>query len=304
MLGALQCFLDRYGTFDAVEVWIGTSIGSVLSYLLMLEFPPLEILTFLFEHAELLTEVNGQTFHLLDFLESKGISQFTTIEHLLEEMTRKKSDHLLTMKELHHRVGKQWVVPTYNLSKRKMEYLSATTHPDLPCLTAIRMSCAVPFLFPPCTHENESFMDGAVSDHFCVHKVPHRYLPRQVWGVELITNWVGGDYGSLRQRKGPFPRQDQDGKAHEGGGISAMGFMEYLWYVLSIPFEEFEKYKRSSYRFHGDIVHVRMEYKFLFHFSMTSKEKLDLFSKGYSSCGKRFRKVVERESSIFPPRRR
>lgn len=72
----------------------------------------------------------------------------------------------LTLADVRRLHGISLVVCVTNVSRRAAEYLGPDTHPDMPLLLAIRMSCSVPLYFSAVRYGGEWFVDGSLVDNF------------------------------------------------------------------------------------------------------------------------------------------
>jgi predicted acylesterase/phospholipase RssA len=104
-----------------------------------------------------------------------AVAGFHRIQEFLETQTVEKIGHYVTLSQLKEQTGKTLVCSTFNLSARRMEYLSPQTHPDLPCITALRMSCSLPLLFPLFAYNGSLYVDGGIVDDFPLSQIDEEY---------------------------------------------------------------------------------------------------------------------------------
>jgi predicted patatin/cPLA2 family phospholipase len=100
-----------------------------------------------------------------------GIYDFSLIQRELEKMTLKKIGSLMTMKQLFELTGKNLRIITYNDTKKKSIIIDHISHPDLPCMTALRMSCNIPLLFNKFKYLGDYYLDGFFGENFPLHIV-------------------------------------------------------------------------------------------------------------------------------------
>lgn len=136
----------------------GTSIGTVISALLLVGFTPLEIFTKIDILKDLLT-VRWE--NIVKIIENKGLKDINEfvgeVMFLIEEKTGLKN---MTLKELYILSGKMFYFTTYNLSTEKIEYKNPIDDDDLYLEMAIKMSCNIPFVFKSLEHNNHYYIDG------------------------------------------------------------------------------------------------------------------------------------------------
>ena len=162
MLGALQYAEDNF-LLNKINTYIGTSIGSILGYLLAIGYSPIEIIVYvctkqLFEKLK--------NFNLVDMMNGGGATSFVHIHELMEKLTIEKIGRLLTLKDLYTLFNKSFICVTYNLTQNKQEILRHETHPDLPCLTALRMSSNLPLIFEKFKYTGNFYTDGGITNNF------------------------------------------------------------------------------------------------------------------------------------------
>lgn len=163
MLGALQYIDEAYNILN-FNCFMGTSIGSIISYMLCLGMKPLEIV-----HSVLrgnILERIRTDITIDEVLERQGLANFDCILEELEIITLARYGKLFTVKELYDELGKEFGCVTFNYTKYKTEYIHHTTTPDVPCLSAIQMSSAIPFVFNKCLYKDCLYIDGGVVDNF------------------------------------------------------------------------------------------------------------------------------------------
>jgi len=152
MLGAIK-YLDELYDINTVHSFVGTSVGSIIGYLLCIGYQPLEIIHHAFQ-MELLQQLRSMSNATEALFAQYGLLEFEPILEFLELLTLSKYGRLFTMETLRSELKKDFACMTYNYSLNKMEILHHTTTPDLPCLTAIQMSSSIPFVFNRMTYNS------------------------------------------------------------------------------------------------------------------------------------------------------
>ena len=218
ILGALQYAKDN-DLLNNITTYSGTSIGSIICYLLIIGYSPIEILVCVcvnqvldhFKNLDLINLVNG-----------KGAVEFIHLQNFLEKLTLDKTEHLLTLEELYTKFGSKLICCTYNLTKQRIEYIDYENHPKLSCITALRMSSNIPLFFEKFWYNNFEYIDGGIADNFPISITDKS--GNQILGINTIEN-------SSNIKK-------------------SENFMEYILRILYIPFNQANKYsiKNTSER--------------------------------------------------------
>ncbi len=168
MLGALQNTIDsNIIILSNINMFVGTSVGSIICYLLIIGLYPTEIITNLIKHQE---ELNTMTikFSMMKLFKLEGGISFTHIQCMLEQITLNKTGTLFTMKSLYERYNKILVCVTFNYTTNQIEYITYENYPDLPCILAIKMSCSIPIVFEKCIYNGNHYIDGGVFDNLAI----------------------------------------------------------------------------------------------------------------------------------------
>jgi predicted acylesterase/phospholipase RssA len=93
VLGALQYCIDvNILDLSKLDLLVGTSIGSVICYLLVLGFYPTEIIHLIIRHRQQLDSLSS--FNLVKLYNLEGGVPFSGIQHLLERLTLDKTGTL------------------------------------------------------------------------------------------------------------------------------------------------------------------------------------------------------------------
>ena len=122
LLGALQYFKDQNILNNDIKNFIGTSVGSVLCYLLIIGYTPVEIIVYLCINFQLFEKL--KCFDLINASRGEGATTFLHISEQLEKMTIEKTGRLFTLKDLENTFGKKLFCVSYNITKAATEIIS------------------------------------------------------------------------------------------------------------------------------------------------------------------------------------
>jgi len=255
LLGAVQCLQDLQ-LLDKTETYIGTSVGAILCYLLIIGYTPLEIIISVYKYKWL---EKLQEYNLVNFSNGTGVTSFSGIQEALEKMSIEKAGKFFTMESLKKTYNKSLVAVTYNMTRCTTEYLSADTYPDLPCLTALRMSANIPLVFDRFKYMDNYFVDGGISENFAINKGEE--LGRRVLGVYLEI-----DEKSLKDEP-------------------TDGIVSYFLRLLQIPIIQSSRFRvEKANREKCTIIAIKTEkLRNALEFNLKSTIRLDMFSEGYTA---------------------
>lgn len=251
-LGALQYTIDNF-LLKNVNIFIGTSAGAIIAYLLIIGYTPIEIVVYLCTNQIL---ERMQNLNIVCMLQGKGGSSFNHLHEHLEKMTISKIGYLPTLDDLQNKFGKTLVCITHNVTENKTEYISYETHPSIPCLTALHMSSNLPLIFEKFKYGHSFYVDGGLSDNFGI-QIGDK-IGTKVLGLTITTETVD-------------ITDDSD-----------IDTLEYIYKLLNIPINEATRYKIKQASEKCTIITLKSPAKKFFDFDMNSKEKMDMFCSGYT----------------------
>jgi predicted acylesterase/phospholipase RssA len=249
LLGSLQYLHDNKIITDVTN-YVGVSVGAIICYLLLIGYTPIEIIVYICTR-HVLEEM--KQFSIINMINLDGALSYSPIQEILEKMTLDKIGKFLTLKTLRELTNKSLTCVTYNQTLKKVEYLNSDTHPDLPCLVALRMSANVPFLFEKFRYMNNCFIDGSIAEGFPILH-GEKLSKSNVIGIRIVK-----DEESLGE-----------------------GILQELFNLLHVPMNQATEFKILNTTDKSNIISLIDSGKFMFDFNLASTEKLDMFSSGYS----------------------
>jgi len=250
LLGALQYLIDQK-IINNIDTYIGTSVGTIIGFLLIIGYTPIEIIIYMCTN-NILEKV--YSFNIVEMINGNGALSFANFQETLEKMTIEKIGILPTLSDLYKKFNKTLILTTYNLTKHKVEYLSYKEYPDLPCLTAIRMSSNLPLIFEPYTYNNSQYIDGGVVDNFPIDVVDK--MNKKILGLNI-------------------PHKLKEGDMHKN-------IIEYIYTLLSIPSSKYLDEKIKTLSDNCFVATIDCDSLSNFNFNIDSITKLDIFSSGYN----------------------
>jgi predicted acylesterase/phospholipase RssA len=152
---------------SSVTRYVGTSVGAIISLLLVCGYTVNEIMRAALDVKwNLPSSMEGVIQTLSEFMSHYGLLSANPYIEKLESMLTSKYGYIPTLKQLYELTGKELLIVTSCVTRHEMVVLSRVTHPDLPCTLAVDMSSRIPLIFSPIEYQNELYIDGGVCDHF------------------------------------------------------------------------------------------------------------------------------------------
>lgn len=251
LVGSLQYLQDNH-VLPHIQKFIGTSIGAILAYLVCIGYSPIEIMIISCQRKifEKMSNID-----ILNVMQGNGAVPFHIFQEILEKLTIEKIKKFITLSDLYTRFGKELVCCTYNLTLQKPEYISFRTHPDLNCLTALRMSANLPFFFETFVYDDYRYVDGGIADNFPISQVGEEDVALGIRTKKVLTA----------------------DKTREEENV-----LSQFVAILTVPIGRVEEIQ-IAHETRTDIVSVPVPSYISTSLHLTNTEKFDLFSNGYET---------------------
>jgi predicted acylesterase/phospholipase RssA len=164
-LGLLQKLYEN-NLMTNITNYAGTSVGSAISFLLIIGYFPLDIF-------KILCDIDFKCFlenPLIDELFNSshiGVYSQSRILLVIEKMAIIKNiPKNITFKELYDKFNKTLYITGSCLNTLSCTTFSHITHPNMSVITAISISSCIPFLFKPVNYENALWIDGGCLNNY------------------------------------------------------------------------------------------------------------------------------------------
>jgi len=258
LLGSLQ-YLEDNEYLNCLEKYVGTSSGALICYFLSIGYKPTEIMVNICIR-NIIEKI--QTLDMGGVFRGTGGISFMVIQEEIERATISKIGYLPTMGDIKNKFNKELYIKTYNITKNRDEYLSWETTPELPCITALRMSCNIPFIFENFKYGESFYIDGGITGSFPIEM-----------GVKLSDNIIGF-YISTQSR--------------DDIQIPEMGILDYFYKLINLPLKQISNVHIKNCKKEGvEIFNIKpFSNVKLFSLKMDPKYKLDMFIDGYCQMEK------------------
>lgn len=146
-----------------LNIFVGTSIGSIFAFLLSLNSYIEEIEEF----VNSLDFNNLFKFNFKNLFYNYGLNNGNDIVKILEDFVIKKNyNSNLTFLDLKNKTNNILIINASNITKRQNEVFDYINTPNLEIIKAIRMSISIPFVFTPIEYNNCLYVDGGITNSF------------------------------------------------------------------------------------------------------------------------------------------
>lgn len=167
-VGCLRA-LEELDILNQVECYIGTSIGSIVSLLVCIDYKYNELKDILISiDFDQLRDITSDG--IFNYFNNYGFETGNKIERVVRIFIKHKVDNEnITFKELYEKTGKELVITGTCLNTRKCDYFSYRLTPDLEVIKAIRISMCIPFVFTAQYLNNNLYVDGGVTENYPIN---------------------------------------------------------------------------------------------------------------------------------------
>ena len=157
---------NNYFKMDDIESIYGTSAGAILAVIFSLKFDWETINDYIIKRPwQDVFVIKVQ--NILDSYTKKGIFDVKTVEKCFKPLLDAKDIPLdITLKDFHILTNVELHMFSFEINEYKIVDISHKTHPDLPLLVAVQMTCCLPVLMTPVFIDNKCFIDGGVGCNY------------------------------------------------------------------------------------------------------------------------------------------
>jgi predicted acylesterase/phospholipase RssA len=255
ILGAIEYLYTEVG-LDHITSYYGTSIGAVISVLLVAGYTPVEIM------AQICVKKIAQQISTIDkhIMERRSLFNPAHFLRLLEELLSAKLGKVPTLLEFYELTKMDIYITTVCLSTPYCPiYLNHRTHPDVPVSVAVHMSISIPFALGYAEYEGKRYMDGGMLDNFPILYASKRAA--QPFGICIKAEIEQFDAGS---------------------------FLSEVLYVVTLPISYLTELSKQNCPPHASFVELETGESVMgfVSFSRQNDSIYEMFSKGYHLCKK------------------
>jgi predicted acylesterase/phospholipase RssA len=174
VLGAIQ-HLEKNNFIDLknIESIYGTSAGAIVGILICLKYDWETINDYIIKRPwQDVFPIKVQ--NIFEAYNKKGIFDNKTIEKCFKPLLDAKNISMdINLKDFYELSKIDLHLFSFEINEYKIHDISHLSHPTLPLMTAVQMTCALPIIITPVCFEDKCFIDGGMSCnyplYYCIH---------------------------------------------------------------------------------------------------------------------------------------
>ena len=156
-------YLTNNNQLKNITTFVGSSIGSVINTLICIGYHYSELEDFIISF-----DFNTiKDCDISNLFKEYGIDIGRKFEITLNCLIKNKLNiDNITLLEFYKKTKKNNIIITTCLNDKSSCFMNHINYPNLPLITALRMSTCIPFYFSPIIYNNKYYVDGSVLNHF------------------------------------------------------------------------------------------------------------------------------------------
>ena len=170
-IAAYQKLIDnKFVDLNEIETIWGTSAGTIIAVLIALKYDWNTINEYIIERpwSELL---NIKIDRIIDLYHKKGLYDIDIFEKMFKPLFDVVDIPItITLEEFYEFSKIEIHFSTFEINSFQLEDICYKTHPKLPVLQAIQMSCGLPAIVVPVYIENKIYIDGGLKTSYSLDK--------------------------------------------------------------------------------------------------------------------------------------
>jgi len=165
-------YLNEIGYLNKINKYIGCSVGSILCFLLSINYSidEIEQIFLKIDIKELLNDFNINL-----FIKYKCIyNNYKIVNYFKELISNKGINKNITLLQHYEMFNKKICFIVSNITTNKCEYITYKNYPNLKLWKAILMSISIPIIFPQVKYNNNYYVDGGLYDQLGIYKIKQK----------------------------------------------------------------------------------------------------------------------------------
>ena len=252
LLGSLEA-LHELKILDNINLYLGTSIGSIISLLLCIGYEPEELYNIILS----LDFSNLYEIDIKNIFSNYGLDTGDKIKTLLYKLLNDKGfDKNISFINLYNTTKKHLYISVTILNTLEIKYFDYINNPDEIVIDIIMRSISIPGFFCPIKSDEIIYVDGALLDSF-----PNNNLINSDDSLGIL---IYENYNNIN--------------------IKINSFEDYLVQIYNSLFKNITSSILEKYKNKINIIKINVHSNNTLNFNIDKKSKDDLFIVGYNNA--------------------
>ena len=170
-VGCLK-YLEENNMMDSMNTFVGSSSGSIISFLIALGYKHHEIWSLCKEGIQKYKEHDLNLDTIFNIVQTMGLDDGHQVTEFLVSCLEKKGfSGDMSFIEFAKITGKHLVICASCINTHTDTYFSVDESPNMPVVLAIRASISIPFIFTPVQYNDQLYVDAGLLNNFPIEKI-------------------------------------------------------------------------------------------------------------------------------------
>lgn len=169
IIGAIK-YLEDIRILPDIKIYIGSSAGSIISFLAILGYKADEMYKIFCEDYDEIMHIDYD--NILNIFETYGVNSQEKYRILLQKYLRNMTGlDDITFKQLFRITSREIIITGSNLTEKRTDFFTKDLNPDMSVIEAILISSCIPIIFYPMKYNNCFYVDGGLFNNFPINYI-------------------------------------------------------------------------------------------------------------------------------------
>ena len=180
-------YLENKHIIKNIKNYIGTSIGSLICFLLILGYTTNQIYNFFYNFD--FTKIIKKKINIDNLFNNWGLNSIDNYKYIIQRLIiNKKFDKDITFIKLFKLTNKNLIITGVCLTEHKLYYFNKKNNPTMKIVDAIAISSCIPIIFNPIKYNNKLWIDGGIMNNYPINYFKNNM--KHTIGITIIDKYI------------------------------------------------------------------------------------------------------------------